>query len=201
MTIAALTFYKGQFLALLEALPASLKVECLTVDACQGAEFDYVLISPVRSNGRKAIGFVADSRRVNVAISRAKRMCIILGDRRTMSSRPGTDWHTIYSSCRKEAYHERVDGTRRRQSPDSFLCFSRRMAAKEAVVSNEEEQAKTDGTNVGAAAFLPAAVLAQVAPQQKKQIPNPRVQGKSTEESEGSGEAGEAARSNGAKYE
>ncbi|ACO63598.1 predicted protein, partial [Micromonas commoda] len=60
------------------------KVECLTVDACQGAEFDYVLISPVRSNGRKAIGFVADSRRVNVAISRAKRMCIIFGDRRTM---------------------------------------------------------------------------------------------------------------------
>ena len=42
------------------------------------------------------------------------------------------------------------------------------MAAKEAVVSNDEEQAKTDGTNVGAAAFLPAAVLAQVAPQQKK---------------------------------
>ena len=99
-------FYKGQFLALLEALPASLKVECLTVDACQGAEFDYVLISPVRSNGRKAIGFVADSRRINVAVSRAKRMCIILGDHRTMSSRPGTDWHTIYSSCRKEAYHE-----------------------------------------------------------------------------------------------
>jgi hypothetical protein len=47
-TIAILTFYKGQFLALLEALPASLKVECLTVDACQGSEFDYVIISTTR---------------------------------------------------------------------------------------------------------------------------------------------------------
>ena len=179
VTIAALTFYKGQFLALLEALPASLKVECLTVDACQGAEFDYVLISPVRSNGRRAIGFVADSRRVNVAVSRAKRMCIIFGDRKTMSSRPGTDWHTIYSSCRKEAYHEGCRWHAPAPEP-GFLSMlqQKRMAAKEAVVSNEDEQARTDGTNVGAAAFLPAAVLAQVAPQQKKQIPNPRVQGK-----------------------
>ena len=180
VTIAALTFYKGQFLALLEALPASLKVECLTVDACQGAEFDYVLISPVRSNGRKAIGFVADSRRINVAVSRAKRMCIILGDRRTMSSRPGTDWHTIYSSCRKEAYHEKGCRWHAPAPEPGFLSMlqQKRMAAKEAVVSNEEEQTKTDGTNVGAAAFLPAAVLAQVAPQQKKQIPNPPGTGK-----------------------
>ena len=180
VTIAALTFYKGQFLALLEALPASLKVECLTVDACQGAEFDYVLISPVRSNGRKAIGFVADSRRVNVAISRAKRMCVILGDHRTMSYRPGTDWHTIYSSCRKEAYGAK--GCRWHAPPPTpgFLSMlqQKRMAAKEAVVSNEDEQAKTDGTNVGAAAFLPAAVMAQVAPQPKKPIPNPPGTGK-----------------------
>ena len=36
-TIAALTFYKGQYLCLMDAMPSSLKVECLTVDACQGA--------------------------------------------------------------------------------------------------------------------------------------------------------------------
>ena len=65
-TIAALTFYKGQLVALLEALPASLNIDCLTVDACQGSEFDYVLISPVRANNRRAIGFVSDPRRVNV---------------------------------------------------------------------------------------------------------------------------------------
>ena len=45
-------------------------------------------------------------------------------------------------------------------------------------MSNEDEQAKTDGTNVGAAAFLPAAVMAQVAPQPKKPIPNPPGTGK-----------------------
>lgn len=36
-TIAALTFYKGQYLCLMDAMPSSLKVDCLTVDACQGA--------------------------------------------------------------------------------------------------------------------------------------------------------------------
>ena len=107
-------------------------------------------------------------------------MCIILGDRRTMSSRPGTDWHTIYSSCRKEAYHEKGCRWHAPAPEPGFLSMlqQKRMAAKEAVVSNEEEQTMTDGTNVGAAAFLPAAVLAQVAPQQKKQIPNPPGTGK-----------------------
>jgi hypothetical protein len=51
--------HKGQLLALLDALPATLDIEALTVDACQGSEFDYVLISPVRANPRMAIGFVA----------------------------------------------------------------------------------------------------------------------------------------------
>eukprot|EP00961_Rhodomonas_salina_P249712 3375400-Rhodomonas_salina.1 len=44
-TIAILTFYKGQLQELMRATPAAIDVEVLTVDSCQGSEFDYVILS------------------------------------------------------------------------------------------------------------------------------------------------------------
>lgn len=49
-TIAVLTFYKGQLLEIMRKLAAALKVEVLTVDACQGSEFDYVVLSTYGNN-------------------------------------------------------------------------------------------------------------------------------------------------------
>lgn len=57
-TIAVLTFYKGQLQELMRATPAALGVEVLTVDSCQGSEFDYVILSTVRANRQGTIGFV-----------------------------------------------------------------------------------------------------------------------------------------------
>ena len=165
-TIAALTFYKGQYVALLEAMPAALGVECLTVDACQGSEFDYVLISPVRANNRRAIGFVSDPRRINVAVSRARRQCVILGDERTMAGRAGTDWACIRQSCKREEYG--ASGCRWYHAPPALgfmnMMQHKRLIAKEPVVSEGKKEEETKGTNVGAAAFVPAAILAATAP-------------------------------------
>ena len=165
-TVAALTFYKGQYVALLEAMPASLKVECLTVDACQGSEFDHVLVSPVRANPRRAIGFVADGRRINVAVSRARRQCVIFGDEKTMACRPGTDWHAIRGMCKRETYG--VEGCRWKAPPPEAgfvnVWSQKRAAAKEPAQSEDKKEDAAGGTNVGAAAFLPAAVLAAAAP-------------------------------------
>ena len=49
-SIAVLTFYKGQLLELMRKLAAALRIEVLTVDACQGSEFEFVVLSTVRSN-------------------------------------------------------------------------------------------------------------------------------------------------------
>jgi len=52
-----------------------------TVDSFQGQETDVVIISCVRSNKMNEIGFLRDSRRLCVAITRARVALIIVGDR------------------------------------------------------------------------------------------------------------------------
>jgi hypothetical protein len=55
-----------------------------SVDAFEGRESDGVILSLVRSNERAAIGFLNDPNRVNVAISRAKKLLVIVGDSKTV---------------------------------------------------------------------------------------------------------------------
>lgn len=60
------------------------EVEVRTVDGFQGREKEAVIISLVRSNKEKELGFVADKRRLNVAVSRAKRFLAIVADSSTV---------------------------------------------------------------------------------------------------------------------
>src|SRR4029077_17271736 len=55
-----------------------------SVDTFEGRESDAVILSLVRSNDRAAIGFLNDPNRVNVAISRAKKLLVIVGDSKTV---------------------------------------------------------------------------------------------------------------------
>ena len=59
-------------------------LEIDTVDGFQGREKEAVLMSLVRSNREGEIGFLGDSRRLNVALTRAKRMLVLVGDSATL---------------------------------------------------------------------------------------------------------------------
>lgn len=59
-----------------------------TVDGFQGQERDVVVISLVRANGQGQIGFLADIRRMNVAMTRARMKLIILGHADTLCRHP-----------------------------------------------------------------------------------------------------------------
>lgn len=60
-----------------------------TVDAFQGRERDLIFLSCVRTGGPdKSVGFVADSNRLNVSITRAKYCCCIVGNAKTLGSEP-----------------------------------------------------------------------------------------------------------------
>ncbi len=76
--------YSAQIERIKKALGSSWKVS--TVDAVQGQEADNIIISLTRSNTNGEIGFLSELRRTNVAISRAKNRCWIIGDSATMSS-------------------------------------------------------------------------------------------------------------------
>ncbi|MDA1166603.1 MAG: IGHMBP2 family helicase, partial [Planctomycetota bacterium] len=60
------------------------RVEIDTVDGFQGREKEAIIISLVRSNADGEIGFLADARRMNVALTRARRKLIVIGDSATI---------------------------------------------------------------------------------------------------------------------
>jgi superfamily I DNA and/or RNA helicase len=62
-----------------------------TVDAFQGSEADVVVISAVRCNARGDVGFLADPRRLNVALTRAKSVCVFVGCVRTLRASGNPD--------------------------------------------------------------------------------------------------------------
>lgn len=67
-------------------------LEIDTVDGFQGREKEAILLTMVRSNDRGEIGFLADTRRTNVAMTRARRKLIVIGDSATLGS------HKFYAS-------------------------------------------------------------------------------------------------------
>ncbi|OCS90967.1 AAA domain-containing protein [Caryophanon latum] len=86
--IGIISFYSGQVEAIkmmLEKLNdeqhiydhADLRVG--TVDRFQGMEKEVIIISFVRNNAQNQIGFAKDPRRVNVALSRAQQLLVIIG--------------------------------------------------------------------------------------------------------------------------
>lgn len=57
-----------------------------SIDAFQGQERDVIFISLVRSNEKSEIGFLTDYRRMNVAMTRAKKHLVIIGDSATLGN-------------------------------------------------------------------------------------------------------------------
>lgn len=66
-----------------------LNIEVNTIDAVQGREADIVIFSVTRSNPQNNLGFLGVEARANVALSRAQRGLVIIGDADFCRSKPG----------------------------------------------------------------------------------------------------------------
>jgi predicted DNA helicase len=87
--VAVISPYSAQ-VRLLRKLLDQDDLETDTVDGFQGREKEVVVISLVRSNSNGEIGFLADVRRMNVALTRARRKLLVIGDSATIAN------HTFY---------------------------------------------------------------------------------------------------------
>jgi ATP-dependent RNA/DNA helicase IGHMBP2 len=85
--IAVIAPYSAQVRLLRDQLSIP-ELEIDSVDGFQGREKEAVLISLVRSNSEGDIGFLADVRRMNVAMTRARRLLVIVGDSATLACHP-----------------------------------------------------------------------------------------------------------------
>jgi hypothetical protein len=117
-SVAVITFYKQQFLELIKMGEACGTVKTredmkksgdsssrfthpnfriVTVDAAQGSEADVILLSCVRCNRQRNIGFIKDKNRLCVALSRARERLIVVGSRATLAVDPV--WRAVMASA------------------------------------------------------------------------------------------------------
>lgn len=111
-SVGVITFYSAQSKVIINQIDKILdeeekeNVEVGTVDAFQGKEFDYVLLSCVRSNIDSAdptkhkVGFLEKPNRLCVAFSRAKRQLAVYGDMDTLIQIPC--FEHLYNICAVE---------------------------------------------------------------------------------------------------
>jgi ATP-dependent RNA/DNA helicase IGHMBP2 len=85
--IAVIAPYAAQVRRLRDELPIP-GLEIDSVDGFQGREKEAVVLSLVRSNQDGEIGFLADVRRTNVALTRARRKLLVVGDSATLANLP-----------------------------------------------------------------------------------------------------------------
>jgi superfamily I DNA and/or RNA helicase len=93
VSIGVISQYRGQVGELLEQfeenkelLNSHIKIEVQTIDSYQGQERDAIYVSLVRSNDRNEIGFLQDYRRMNVAMTRARKKLVLIGDSATLGN-------------------------------------------------------------------------------------------------------------------
>ncbi|MFY0254567.1 AAA domain-containing protein [Chitinophaga sp. 30R24] len=91
-SIGIISPYKQQIALLRELMehapalqPYAAKITINTIDSFQGQERDIVYISMTRSNTDNKIGFLSDIRRMNVAMTRARKKLVVIGDSATLS--------------------------------------------------------------------------------------------------------------------
>lgn len=85
-SVGIISPYRAQVELLQDEFRNTPLVTVNTIDSFQGQERDVIYISMVRSNDKGEIGFLKDYRRMNVAMTRARKKLVIIGDSATLGN-------------------------------------------------------------------------------------------------------------------
>ncbi|CAF4442844.1 unnamed protein product, partial [Rotaria magnacalcarata] len=100
-SIGVITPYRAQLALISNKI--SPRLDIATVDGFQGREKDVILISTVRADaeelGGHSLGFVADRRRLNVALTRGKYAVYIVGHAKSLTI--NDDWRLLIQDARR----------------------------------------------------------------------------------------------------
>ena len=81
-------------------------LEVKSIDGYQGREKEVIVLSTVRANDSGKVGFLSNYRRLNVALTRAKRGLIVIGDDRTLrNDSTWASWLDWVSESNLMAWH------------------------------------------------------------------------------------------------
>jgi superfamily I DNA and/or RNA helicase len=86
LSVGVISPYRAQVELLQETFADVSQVSVNTIDSFQGQERDVIYMSLVRSNPKSEIGFLKDYRRMNVAMTRARKKLVIIGDSATLGN-------------------------------------------------------------------------------------------------------------------
>lgn len=111
-SITVLTFYNGQRKLIMRKKSqnqnvSTVYINILTVDSYQGEENDIVILSLVRSNDHRGIGFLAQDNIACVALSRAKYGLYIFGNAQCVSQHSGF-WHSVINMMSENQQEPRI---------------------------------------------------------------------------------------------
>ena len=95
--VAVIAPYDAQVQLLRQRLAGHPDLEVDTVDGFQGREKEAVIVSLTRSNEAGELGFLTDIRRMNVALTRARKKLVVVGDGATVRRHPFYDGFFRYA--------------------------------------------------------------------------------------------------------
>ena len=97
--LVVITFYNGQATLIRQLLGAEAGVEVHTVDSFQGSEAEVVLLSFVRANPQRRLGFLSEFRRLNVALTRAKRSLVVFANASLLARQSSDDVSALFEDA------------------------------------------------------------------------------------------------------
>ena len=105
--IGVISPYAGQVRLIRSMVDEQIEgLEVKSVDGYQGREKEIIVLSTVRANEAGKVGFLSNYRRLNVALTRAKRGLIVIGDDRTLRNDPTwASWLDWVSESNLMAWH------------------------------------------------------------------------------------------------